>query len=284
MEIGVAGLTLLALCALVGGMAFEVLVMSAEKAGLLRLATQAVRLRWLRGAILGVAVTAGLGFLVGLPIWIVLVRVMMCVGLWLLLSRIRPAREQWRMLLIGVLLLQTQSFVSRSARLPEPIMPMLADWFHLTLAAIWLGGVAMLALIIAQVWRTPSRETIAAVSGLLQRFSPIALFCVLGLAFSGIAQAGLFVKGFDELLNTSYGITLLIKLVLFVVLIGFGAFHQQRIMPILRNAVLMGKSEALANQAVAEITRLRLSLLLESGVGVALLLIVGMLVALRVTG
>ena len=190
----------------------------------------------------------------------------------------RPAREQWRALAIGVLLLQTQSFVSRSARLPEPVAPLLADWLHLMLAAVWLGGVAMLALIIAQVWRAPSRAMIAAISGMLQRFSPIALFCVLGLAFSGIAQAGLFLSGFDELWRTPYGITLSIKLALFVVLIGFGAFHQQRIMLVLRNAVLGAKSEVLAARAEAEIARLRWSLLLESGVGVLLLLVVGMLV------
>ena len=277
----ISGLMLLTLCILVGGLAFEVLVLRMTKIEALREHTQLLRLRWLSGWVIAMMMLSGVSvWLLALPVWILVVRLLMGSGILLLLSAVRPVREQWRTLAIGVLLLQTQSFISRSAHLPRPVVPLLADWFHLTLAAVWLGGVAMLALIIARVWRDPSRETILAVSGVLQRFSLIAMFCVLGLAASGVAQAGLFLNSFADLLRTPYGITLLIKLALFVMLIGFGAFHRQRIMPMLRDLLLRTKLEAAETQSRVAVAQLRWSLLLESGVGVLVLLVVGLLTTL----
>ena len=267
---------LIALCALVGGLAFEVWVLRADKAVTVREATQTLRLRWLRICALAVMVSSTLALVTGLPTWIWVIRLLMGGGVLLLLRHPRPAREQWPALLVGLLLLQTQSFVSRSAHLPSPIVPLLADWFHLTLAAIWLGGVGMLTVVILSIWRNPDRERMVALSAILARFSLLALFCVLGLAFSGIAQAGLFLKGFEDLLRTTYGITLSIKLLIFIGLIGFGAFHQQVIMPQLRRWLLSTKSVPSAMDTVAQ---LRWSLLLESSLGLVLLIVVGLLIS-----
>ncbi len=276
----VSGGMILTLCALVGGLAFEAVVLRADKTGRVRAITQTVRLRWLRGGTLAMMAASALALFAGLPTWILIVRLLMGGAILLLLGSKRPLRDQWRLFAIGVLLLQTQSFISRSTRLAQPVVPLLADWFHLTLAAIWLGGVAMLALIIAQVWRDPSREVITAVSAVLRRFSLIAMFCVVGLAVSGIAQAALFLTGFDDLWRSTYGLTLSLKLALFTVLLGFGVFHQQWLMPVVRNAVLAAKSETALGQAASAVTRLRWGLLLESGIGILLLGVVGWLTTL----
>src|SRR5205085_5761936 len=99
--------------------------------------------------------------------------------------------------------------------------------------------------------------------------------------FSGIAQAALFLKGFEALLNTDYGRALSIKIALFVVLIGFGAFHQQVILPRLRLVLLSRKSIEPARYS-HDVARLRISLLLEAVFGAVLLLLVGMMLALTV--
>ena len=267
---------LITLCALVGGLAFEVWVLRADKAATVREATQTLRLRWLRICTLAMMVSSTLALATGLPTSIWIIRLLMGGGVLLLLRHPRPAREQWSALLVGLLLLQTQSFVSRSAHLPNPVVPLLADWFHLTLAAIWLGGVGMLTVVILSIWRNPDRERVVALSVIMARFSLLALFCVLGLAFSGIAQAGLFLKGFEDLLRTTYGITLSIKLLIFLGLIGFGAFHQQVIMPRLRRWLLVAIGGPSAMDTMAQ---LRWSLLLESSLGLVLLIVVGLLIS-----
>lgn len=270
-------LSIIALCALVGGLAFEGLVLRHDKTEPLRADTQSLRLRWLQLWTMAMMALALLSLFFRLPAWIVVVRVLMGGGILLLLQRQSPPRERWRALAVGVLLLQTQGFVGHSAYLPEPVMPMLTDWFHLTLAAVWLGGVAMLARLLWAVWRNPDRERVAAISFALARFSPIAMFCVLGLAMSGIVLASQFLRGFEDLIQTRYGIALSIKLILFAGLVGFGAFHQQLIMPRLQRAILRGKS--VDGMAVGPtVAQLRTSLLLESGVGILLLGVVGVLV------
>ncbi len=277
--IPLTAISLIALCALVGGLAFEVLVLRHDKTEPLRADTQSVRLRWLQGWTIAMMALTLLALSTGLPTWIVIVRVLMGGGILLLLQRQSQPSERWRALAVGVLLLQTQGFVGHSAHLPEPVMPILTDWFHLTLAAVWLGGVGLLARLLWAVWRNPDRERVVAISSALARFSPIAMFCVLGLAISGIVLASQFMRSFEDLVQTRYGITLSIKLILVAGLVAFGAFHQQVIMPRLQRAVLRGKP--VDGIAVGPtVAQLRTSLLLEGGMGILLLVVVGVLVRL----
>ena len=170
---------------------------------------------------------------------------------------------------IGVmtLLLLLQSALSRSATLADWLLPTLTDWLHLTLAAIWLGGVALLGLVIMPaILRDPAY--IPALASILRRFSPIATFCVLGLGLSGIIQATLFISDFNVLFTTAYGQALLAKLALFGLLIGFGAWHQQVMMPKLRQ-----KLAKLGNT----LHHLRLTLLAESATSLLLLFFVALM-------
>ena len=192
--------------------------------------------------------------LVGLVLLIAL-----AVALWL-------QRIDWA---IGVmtLLLLLQSALSRSATLADWLLPTLTDWLHLTLAAIWLGGVALLGLVIMPaILRDPAY--IPALASILRRFSPIATFCVLGLGLSGIIQATLFISDFNVLFTTAYGQALLAKLALFGLLIGFGAWHQQVMMPKLRQ-----KLAKLGNT----LHHLRLTLLAESATSLLLLFFVALM-------
>jgi putative copper export protein len=98
--------------------------------------------------------------------------------------------------------------------------------------------------------------------------------CVLVIALTGIMQSASFVGSFDALVNTAYGRALLVKLALFVVLVGFGAFHQYVIGPRL-NAWRASASD------LSEATRrFRVSILAEAGVSVLILLAAGVMTAL----
>jgi copper transport protein len=272
-------LNLISLCALAGGLIFLLLLRNAKFAEL-NGTTRTGQRRWLLAWTAITVITSSLSaWTLGWPTWILLVRLVELFGLVVLLRQTDLTRVAMPGAVIALILLATQSLTSRSAHLPDGIAATLADGFHLPLAAAWLGGVAMLWVVVWRVWRRQDLALVRPLALVLDRFSSIALFCVLGLAFSGIAQAALFLKSFEALLNTDYGRALSIKMALFAVLIGFGAFHKQIILPRLRLALLSRKSIEPARYA-QDVARLRISLLLEAVFGTALLLLVGVMLAL----
>ena len=283
------GFILCALCALVGGLAFAPLTMRSAKTDGVRTITELAQRKWLSfwliASLFSIVPAAYLrAASANTSAWTLLARLLLLVLLAELIKRHRETR--WPALVLGVALLLTLSLDSRSARLPDWAIATVADWLHLTLAAVWLGGVAMLGVVIRETTRLGSEAEasemppalIGGLSLIVERFSPVALFCVLGLGVTGIAQAGLFVKRVETLWTTDYGRALSLKLILFGVLIGFGAFHQQVIAPVLRRAMMQrGTAMPGANELMR---RFRLSLLLEMLIGTGLLLIVGVLISI----
>jgi putative copper export protein len=122
------------------------------------------------------------------------------------------------------------SIFSRSAGLADWFIPTIADFVHLLLSGLWLGGVAMLSAVVVPVVQK-NEALLPEFALFLKKFSALAMFCVMGLGLTGLAQASLFLSSFDDVFATSYGQALLLKVSLFAILIGFGAWHQQRILP-----------------------------------------------------
>ncbi len=268
-------LALAAFTALAGGVIVPLIVMRSASARPLAEAVAAARRRWLAGWLIAGAVAGGLAWLTA-PATFEDAR-----SSWLLGTRLALlgaiAFAVWRDKEMGVwivapalALLLTQSLLSRSAALPDWIPHTLNDWFHMTLTALWLGGVALLAFVlIPAVAHRPA--LLGSFSYVVDRFSALALFCVLGLGISGIIQAGAFVRDLSDLIDTDYGRALSAKLLVSAALIGFGAFHQQVIAPRLRLWQLKaGRAEA-ANAAL----QFRISLYAEVATSLIVLLLVG---------
>jgi putative copper export protein len=174
-----------------------------------------------------------------------------------------------------LMLLLAHSLLSRSAGLDEWVAHVLVDWFHLSLTAAWLGGVAILAAVFIPA-AISDRSLTEPLSAAVDRFSPLAMFCVLGLGVSGLIQGSAFVGGIEQLATTPYGQALLVKLALAAALVAFGAFHQQFIAPKLR----LWRLKAAQAGAERAALQFQLSLWAEVGVGLLLLAAVGMMKAL----
>lgn len=229
-------LLLVALTVLAGGFAFNLLVMRASALQPMREALVVRRRNWLA---LWLAITAAAILLNGLmqlsnedvPLRagaMILARIIIFALL------VFSLRGQWQdsalATVLCALLLLTQSLSGHPSREPDWVLPVLADWLHFVFVAIWLGGVAYYAGVVApQVMR---QQALAPALGLsIEKFSPLAILSVLVIAITGIIQSSSFVGSFEALLNTPYGRALLVKIVFFLVLIAFGAFHQFVIAP-----------------------------------------------------
>jgi copper transport protein len=134
----------------------------------------------------------------------------------------------------------------------------LADWLHLSAAALWVGGLVQLAFV---VW--PLAPELRRTAFL--RFSRLATVLIAVLLSAGIYLSVLRLPRFSDLWTAGYGQVLLVKLGLVSLALLWGAAHHFLVRPALeRGAPLF-----------AGLPR---SLIGESAVGIAILLVAAILV------
>jgi copper transport protein len=131
-----------------------------------------------------------------------------------------------------------------------------ADWVHLSAAALWIGGLLSLGLV---VWKDRSLRRTA-----FWRFSEIAGPLVAIVVGAGVYMTFKRFPAVHDLWDVGYGRLLLVKLGLVSLALGWGAFHHFVIRP------------RLDSPRVA--ARLRRSLAGEAAVAVSILLLAAILV------
>jgi copper transport protein len=99
---------------------------------------------------------------------------------------------------------------------PTLLAPLL-DLIHLSAAAVWLGGLAWLLVVVPRATDARGERR-----GAVERFSTVALIAVSVLGATGIGRAVTELGSFHQLWTTSYGRALLVKTALFVPLLGIG--------------------------------------------------------------
>jgi copper transport protein len=140
-----------------------------------------------------------------------------------------------------------------SSRLSE-----FADWAHLAAASLWVGGLLMLAFV---VWpAAPGLRRDAFI-----RFSKLATFLIVVLLSAGIYLSVVRLPHLADLWNERYGQVLLVKLGLVSLALLWGAVHHFLVRPAIE-------------RGVPPFSGLSRSLIGESAVGMAILLVAAVLV------
>ncbi|MEW2563650.1 copper resistance CopC/CopD family protein [Streptomyces griseorubiginosus] len=113
----------------------------------------------------------------------------------------------WRVGALAVTfgLLRTTGMTGHNSEGSEPTWGAVADFLHLLGAALWIGGLAMLAL--AVLPRRRPGELAEVVPG----YARFAALSVTGIVGAGLVLAWQVVGSYDALLHTSYGHLLLVK-------------------------------------------------------------------------
>ncbi len=142
-------------------------------------------------------------------------------------------RQRFFILMVSItaLMLLTGSFKSHAASL-EPMWPgLLGNSLHVIAAGMWLGGLPAL-LFLLRSSRNQSEEPEAAVIGrTLKRFSIMATIMVGVILLSGIVIGYLQIDRWGELFATPYGLFLITKIVLFLMMLSVAAVIRFRYMP-----------------------------------------------------
>jgi putative copper resistance protein D len=146
-----------------------------------------------------------------------------------------------------------------------------ADVLHVLAAAVWIGALVMFFGLLRHAGR--GSESDHALHRALEGFSGIGTALVAILIATGLINSW-FLVGLDHLSGlwtTAYGRLLSLKLVLFAAMLGLAAANRFRLTPML-GAGLSGAADP-----AAALAALRRSLLIETLVGFAVLLLVGWL-------
>jgi copper transport protein len=135
----------------------------------------------------------------------------------------------------------------------------LADWIHLSAACLWIGGLVQLALVVWPLMPEARRAAFLA-------FSRLATVCVGLLLLAGVYLSILRLPDLDDLWTTGYGHVLLVKIGLVSLAFAWGGTHKLLAVP------------AVARGSESVFGRLQRSLIGESMVGMAVLLVAAVLV------
>ena len=109
-------------------------------------------------------------------------------------------------------------------------MHILADSLHLLAAGAWLGGlVGLLDLIVTSLYRKNASNRQACEAAL--RFSMMGYIAVAILVASGLINSWFLVGSFTNLVSTTCGRLLLLKLTLFAAMVGFAGVNRFVVVP-----------------------------------------------------
>ncbi len=150
----------------------------------------------------------------------------------------------------------------------EGVLHPAADVLHLLAAAAWVGGLLPLALLLTMTRADTAALAMARTATL--RFSNLGIASVAALVVSGLINSWYLVGSIPALTETDYGRLLMIKLVLFLVMVGIAAANWSRLTP-----KLVQEADIIAAQQARH--RLRRNAAIEALLGTAIVAIVAVL-------
>jgi putative copper resistance protein D len=154
---------------------------------------------------------------------------------------------------------------------PARLGHMFADALHLVAAGAWLGGLIFLLYLAATSLHpnSPESRRLEACNAAI-RFSRMGYLAVGTIVASGLIKSWFLVGPIANLVETDYGRLLLIKIAFFAAMAGLAGINRFHVAPMLANHAASASEEI-------GLRRLRLNVLLEQCLGLAIILIVGLL-------
>jgi len=206
---------------------------------------------------------------------VVLIALALAVGLVL---RGRDPRPWWGWALaappaLGALLVSMSGHAMSGN---DRVLSVALDAVHMVATALWFGGlVALLCAVVVLRRTTEARSALPTLAAVVVRFSAVALIAVGVLVVTGVYRALAELGDLGDLVETDYGIALLVKLGVFGLMLGMGAYNRFVVHPRLERAAL-----DLAPDDRGAAAALRVSVRVELVLAAALIVAVAVLVSM----
>jgi putative copper resistance protein D len=143
----------------------------------------------------------------------------------------RGAGAAWLALAALTVFWYTRSMVSHAASDGDFSVRLLADWVHLGLVSLWVGEVILSGGVMLRTSSSMSPADRRARAAYLASLSSSATFALTGIFVTGLYAAWRALDGFDDLLGSPYGNTLVAKLLLVGVAAVLGGLNRFVVMP-----------------------------------------------------
>jgi copper transport protein len=166
-------------------------------------------------------------------LWLIRMGIAVALGIVLSYRGTRfPSRWDIGGAVLGGALLLSLGLVSHSASLPTMAPLAIAnDWLHFTAAAVWVGGLLQLTVLLVGLAAQPALANARADYDreILRRFAALATYAVALVAVTGLGEAVLHLGTPISLVATRYGQVVLLKVVLLVPMVALGAAVRRRL-------------------------------------------------------
>jgi copper resistance protein D len=155
------------------------------------------------------------------------------------------------------------------------LLPIAGDIGHLIAAALWPGGLVPLLVLLVSEYRTADQTTRRLVAEVVRRFSSLSLVVVGLLVGTGLLNTYFIVGSFGALFATDYGRWLLLKIAVFVLMLGLGALNLLILKPRLsRAAMVEAQAAGIVMKPMSSLIR---SVICETFLAAGVVLVVGFL-------
>jgi copper resistance protein D len=210
-------------------------------------------------------------------IWLfrMIVGLVLGIILWAV-ARTARRRSFWQTTLVGLSVIELVSLAWAGHAIATPsrfgIVHLLGDALHLLGSAFWPGALGPLAAFLLLLLKSSQIEAIRLAAPVVRRFSASSLIAVASMAITGLLNSIFMVGSLGALVTSAYGQILVCKLILFCVMIGFGACNLFLLKP--RITVDLPTVNLAQKSALHLLLR---NVLWEIGLGTLVILIVGLL-------
>lgn len=180
-------------------------------------------------------------------------------------------RRRWQIggsTLAALLLLVSLGWVGHAAMdMGGGISHQINQMGHLTGGGLWLGGLLPLGVLLRRATRPDGADYVPLARIALPHFSQVGYAAVALIVLTGTVNGVMLVGSFNALVATPYGRLLMVKIALFLAMIGLAFINRFRLLPRLRDAAT----------AIVPLRALFRSVLAEQALGVAILAVVAVL-------
>ncbi|MEA2434186.1 MAG: copper transport protein [Actinomycetota bacterium] len=160
-------------------------------------------------------------------------------------ERPSPGRGWWiGWLGLSAALLATSSFAGHASVARPQTVSVVNDLVHLLAGSVWFTGIIVLALVLPDGWRGLTSEyRIQLLTPSVVRFSTVAMVSIGVVGATGVVNSLLDIGHLNDLVDTGYGRTLLIKIAFYCVILALGGVNHYFVRHRLEKARAEGRSD-----------------------------------------
>jgi putative copper resistance protein D len=185
----------------------------------------------------------------------------------------RPPASEGIALVVGVVFIGTLAWSGHGSATPGAVgyVHTCADILHLVAAAAWIGGLVPLVLLMRSA--LPADDPLRMVTvAVLHRFSNFGLVSVAIILATGVINTWVLAGSVAVLTQTDYGRLLVLKIMLFLAMLGFAAVNRLRLTP-----RLAATGPAVTGQTSPALHGIYRNAVAEIALGILVFMIVGSL-------